>query len=145
VSKSMAGTIHLRVPRDIYEFWGRLEDGHRSQEGRRWLRYWVSMEGEDSEEKWQRVIDEHLPYVELAKKKKEEIRESKQRAIAEQGKQNQQKEISLIALIEAFGHYDFRVGDVPPSMIRHYAELLKLSSEEIKKMLTAESKKRGML
>jgi len=141
----MAGTIHLRVTQDILDFWKRLEDGHRSRELRRWLSYIANLEEEDSEEKWQRVLDEHQPIVEMAKRKKEESRERKLQAANEVEKQRQQKENNLKALLEAFGRYDFRVGDFPPTMIRHFAELLKMSSGDIKALLTEESKKRGMM
>ncbi|MDO8724895.1 MAG: hypothetical protein Q7J35_02370 [Candidatus Methanoperedens sp.] len=141
----MVGTIHLRVPRDIFEFWGRIEDGRRSREARRWFGYWFSMEGEDSEEKWQQVIDEHQPIIELAKKRKEEIRERKRQACVEQENQHQQKEKNLKKLMEAFcAIYDYRVQDVPPSVIKHYAGLLEISTEEIKKLLATEAKKKGM-
>lgn len=138
-------SIHVRVDNDFADFWSGLEGGHRSAEARRMFKHWMSVHGEDSREKWKRIRDEHLPYVTLADRKLAEFDEGDRQAIANQDAQQQMKENNLKTLIEAFGHYDFRVGDVPPSTIKHYAELLKLSSEEIKKLLTAESKKRGMI
>lgn len=138
-------TIHIRVDNDFVGFWNGLEGGHRSAEARRMFKHWMSVQGEDSREKWKRIRDEHLPYVTLADRKLAEFNERDRQAIANQDAQQQQKENNLKKLMEGFGHYAYRVGDVPPSIIKHYAELLGVSPEEIKKILTAESKKRGMI
>ncbi len=54
----------------------------------------------DTEEKWQRVLDEHLPFVELAQRKKEEIRESKRQTILKVDAEHQQRKNNLRKLIE---------------------------------------------
>ncbi len=100
--------------------------------------------GEDGLEKWEKVLKEHEPYVSLARQKIAEYQERERAAIADADAEKQRKEDAMKKLMEMFSRYGWRVKDVPPSIVKNYVELLGLSPEEIRKLLTDEAKKKGM-
>jgi len=61
--------IRFRVDDPFWDFWGRIPEGQRSIEGRRWFGFWMTTAGEDGIEKWERMLEEHDPYVSLARQK----------------------------------------------------------------------------
>lgn len=136
--------IRFRVDDPLWDFWSRIPDGYRSIEGRKWFGYWMTTAGEDGLEKWEKVLKEHEPYVSLARQKIAEYQERERAAIADADAEKQRKEDAMKKLMEMFSRYGWRVKDVPPSIVKNYVELLGLSPEEIRKLLTDEAKKKGM-
>lgn len=137
--------IRFRVDDPLWDFWEQLPKGQRSTEGRKWFGFWMTTAGEDGIEKWERMLEDHEPYVILARQKKAEYKERERQAVANRDAQQLQRENNLKKLMEGFGRYAYRVQDVPPPVIKNYAEMLGLSVEEIKKMLITEAKKKGMM
>jgi len=137
--------IRFRVDDVMWDFWKRLPDGHRSAEARKWMGCWMTAAGEDSIEKWDRMLEEHEPFVLYARQKKEECLELERQALTNLDAQQQQKENGLKKLMEGFERYAYRVQDVPPTVLKNYAELMGISIEEIKTLLAIEAKKKGMM
>ncbi len=137
--------VRFRVDEPLWDFWRRLPDGHRSAEARKWMKCWMTAAEEDSPEKWDKMLEEHEPFVLYARKKKAEYQELERQALSNLDSQQRQKENSLKKLMEGFGRYAYRVEDVPPTVLRNYAEIMEISVQEIKTLLVAEAKKKGMI